>query len=191
MTRHSLCCAMLLLIAGCYSNLDSHYGVRSGVIGGSSVNGTAVLGKMFAQEGHSVSSWSRLSPRLQRADTIVWVPNEFDPPSEEVCEWLDDWLYEEEGRTLVYVERDFDAAPNYWTKITPLAPASQKKEVGARLGPRSGRRECRACRLAQDRRLRMVRRRSNRPGTQSNEPGGPVERGNRCQQGRVGDQFAS
>lgn len=133
MTRSGLLLAAVILTVGCRSELDTHYGVRTGVIGGSSVNGTSVLGKMFAQSGHSVSSWSRLSPRLQRANTIVWVPNRFDPPSEETREWLDDWLYEEEGRTLIYVERDFNAEPSYWQKIAPLAPAGQKKEVRSRL----------------------------------------------------------
>ncbi|MEE8452544.1 MAG: DUF4350 domain-containing protein [Thermoguttaceae bacterium] len=81
----------------------------------SSVNGTAVLAEMFEQAGHKVFSWRVLSPRLQdRADCIVWFPNDFDPPDQEVREWLQDWLYAKPNRTLIYVGRDFDAEPWYW-----------------------------------------------------------------------------
>ncbi|MCA9247995.1 MAG: hypothetical protein KDA42_12790 [Planctomycetales bacterium] len=133
MRRLALPMLICLAAVGCQSELDTYYGRRNGIMGGSSINGTAVLAKMFAGAGHDVSTWSRLSPRLERADTIVWFPNEFAPPSDEVREWLDDWLYREDGRTLIYVERDFDAEPGYWSRITPLAPKSQQKEVRSRL----------------------------------------------------------
>ncbi|HYW81605.1 MAG TPA: hypothetical protein VE890_18615, partial [Thermoguttaceae bacterium] len=81
----------------------------------SSVNGTAVLGRMFEQAGHKVFSWRVLSPRLQdRADCIVWFPNDFDPPEQEVCDWLEQWLCDKPNRNLIYVGRDFDAASQYW-----------------------------------------------------------------------------
>ena len=83
----------LLASAGCDQDLDTTYGQRQGPGASLSVNGTAVLGEMFAQAGHKVSSWEVLSPRLKRrADCIVWFPDDFRPPSKKVRSWLVKWL---------------------------------------------------------------------------------------------------
>ncbi|MBN2577429.1 MAG: hypothetical protein JXB10_00365 [Pirellulales bacterium] len=117
---------LLLLLSGCRSELETRYGQRSGPGASQSVNGTAVLGKMFEKAGHRVHSWHSLSPRLRKqADCIVWFPDDFQPPSKEVIAWLEEWLAEAPGRTLVYVGRDYDAAPFYWQKVLPGAPPEQ------------------------------------------------------------------
>jgi len=75
-----------------------------------------------------------LSPRLQqKADCIVWFPNDFEPPSKEVCQWLEDWLSEKPDRTLIYVGRDFNAAPWYWEHVLPDAPPEQRELIRQRL----------------------------------------------------------
>jgi len=133
---------MLLLVAsaGCRSErIDTVYGQRSGPGASTSVNGTAVLGEMFEQAGHSVFSWRTLSPRLlERTDCIVWFPGDFRPPSQAVCKCLEEWLGDAPGRTLIYVGRDFDAAPRYWEKIEPQAPPEQRAEVARRLAQARG-----------------------------------------------------
>jgi hypothetical protein len=134
--RHGLLLLALLLLylAGCHRDLDTEYGQRSGPGAATSVNGTAVLSEMFEQAGHKVTSWTALSPRLsKRADCIVWFPDDFQPPSKKVRRWLEHWLHARSGRTLVYVGRDFDAAPWYWEKICPLAPAAQADAIRHRL----------------------------------------------------------
>ena len=78
--------------------------------GAKSVNGTAVLSGMFLQAGHKVSSWHRLSPKLEKDDVIIWAPDAFGDPGKEQREWLENWLSAEDGRTLVYIGRDYDAA---------------------------------------------------------------------------------
>ena len=94
---------------------------------------------MFTRAGHKVFSWRRLSPRLsERADAIVWFPDDFEPPTPEVRRWLEDWLIEEPGRTLIYVGRDFDAARWYWKKIQPDVPDDQQR--GTPAAARRGRR---------------------------------------------------
>jgi hypothetical protein len=121
-------------LTGCDRDVETEYGQRSGPYASASVNGTAVLGEMFEQAGHKVTSWQSLSPRLsKRADCIVWFPDDFNVPSHKVCEWLEKWLNAKPGRTLIYVGRDFDAAPWYWEKVQPLAPPEQKATVGRRL----------------------------------------------------------
>ena len=124
---------MLLLVTstGCRSErIDTVYGQRSGPAASTSVNGTAVLGEMFEQAGHSVFSWRTLSPRLlERTDCIVWFPDDFRPPSPAVRECLEQWLEDAPGRTLIYVGRDFDAAASYWEKVKPGAPPDQAKRI--------------------------------------------------------------
>lgn len=124
---------LLSLLTGCRQDLETTYGQRKGPTASSSVNGTGVLAEMFERAGHRVFSWRTLSPRLsKRADCIVWFPDDFEPPSDEVRQWLEDWLEEAPGRTLVYVGRDFDAAAWYWQKIEPGTPKDQLAELRQR-----------------------------------------------------------
>ncbi len=75
-----------------------------------------------------------MSPGLdERADCIVWFPDDFQPPPEPVREWLERWLADQPGRTLIYVGRDFDAAPFYWKTIQADAPQDQRAEIARRL----------------------------------------------------------
>jgi hypothetical protein len=125
---------MLLLLASGCSRIDTIYGQRQGLGAKHSVNGTAVLGEMFEHAGHRVFSWNALSPRLQeKADCIVWFPNDFEPPKKDVRKWLADWLTAKAGRTLIYVGRDFDAAPWYWKHVLPDAANDQRALVQGEL----------------------------------------------------------
>ena len=127
--------ALLLIstLAGCVDRLPTEYGRRTGAEGAPSVNGTAVLADMFAAAGHRVFSWSALSPRLEeQADCIVWFPDDFAPPEEEVREWLETWVWAESGRSLIYVGRDFDAAPLYWKKVAHGLDGELLKKVAER-----------------------------------------------------------
>ena len=81
-----------------------------------------------------VSSPGAACRRSSNSSTvIVWVPDSFEPPSEEQREFLEDWLWNEPGRTLIYVGRDYDAAITYWRKVQPQAPPEQTMEVARRL----------------------------------------------------------
>jgi hypothetical protein len=120
----------LFALGGCATReqLDTTYGRTGGTPGGKSVNGTAVLMEMFKAAGHDVSTSSRFSPRLRKADTIVWAPDDFSPPSREHREYLENWLTEGYGRTVIYIGRDYDGAAEYWRKAAPLAPPEQASE---------------------------------------------------------------
>jgi hypothetical protein len=120
---------LLLLLTGCTREVNSIYGMRQGM-GGNSVNGTAVLGEMCEKAGHRVFSWRALSPRLQqRADCIVWFPDDFEPPRPKQRKWLEDWLKHRPDLTLIYVARDFDAASWYWEHILPDVTEPQQKHL--------------------------------------------------------------
>ena len=105
--------------------LPDGYGRRTGDNYGDSVNGTAVLADMFQDSGHRVNSWWRLSPAIEKVDVIVWFPDDMQPPSEAVVKRLEEWLVNGKyRRTLIYVGRDFDAAPLYWQKVIPTSVPS-------------------------------------------------------------------
>ena len=129
---HEAAIALALLCAGigcAPTDVESTYGKRRGSEGGPSVNGTAVLAGMFEEAGHRVSTWPRLSPKLEECQTIVWFPNDFEPPNLEQRDFLEGWLDNEPGRTMVYVGRDFDATSAYWKQVLARAPPEQKMEV--------------------------------------------------------------
>lgn len=106
--------------------------VTYGQAGNSSVAGTSVLVGWLRQRGHSVFSWNRLSPRLETADTIVWWPDEYNPPTDEQLAWLKAWLDEDPARTLVYIGRDFDAVSPYFKQVVPQAPPKVARELERR-----------------------------------------------------------
>jgi hypothetical protein len=127
--------ALLLVTIGCARTpkLDTSYGRTSGSPGLRSVNGTSVLVKMFESAGHDVTTVNRFSPRLERADVIVWFPDDFAVPSLEHRQYLEEWLSQRPERTVVYVGRDYDAAADYWRQATPYAPPEQTAEYHRKL----------------------------------------------------------
>lgn len=135
MKRSLLLLLLVLLCAGCSKpvQLDTSYGRTFGTPGQKSVNGTSVLAEMFEQAGHNVRTTGRFSPRLEQADTIVWFPNDFGPPSAPHRKYLEEWLAARPGRTLVYVGRDYDATSDYWRQATPLAKPEQVAEYHRKL----------------------------------------------------------
>lgn len=132
---------LMLVICGCMNpELESYYG-RHEIPGVSaSVNGTDVLAGMFTETGNNVSFRRALvTAEMELVDTIVWFPNDYAAPKSEACEWFDDWLYESPGRTLVYVGRDFDAAPLYWKHMKGRVGPDQRRayqlrELKAKVG---------------------------------------------------------
>lgn len=130
--RHIVAIALAIMCVsiGCApAQVKTTYGKRRGSDGGPSVNGTAVLAGMFEEAGHRVNSWPRLSPKLEECQTIVWFPDDFKPPTVEQRDFLEWWLFNESGRTLIYVGRDYDASPTYWQQVLQAAPPEQRMEV--------------------------------------------------------------
>jgi hypothetical protein len=129
-----IACALLALLAGCGSEqLSSDYGKLRGANARHSVNGTSVLAGLFERAGHPVRSWRYLSPRLHdEAGTIVWFPDDFQPPTQAQIDWLEEWLQFDDGRTLIYVGRDFDAQGDYWKDVQPKAAGAMLQEFRRR-----------------------------------------------------------
>jgi hypothetical protein len=174
MTR--LLLGLLLLLTGCgVRDIDATYGKRRGSSGAASVNGTAVLAEMFRRTGARVASRSYLSPRARDFDVIVWAPDDFSPPKEEAQKFFEDWLAHGANRTLVYIGRDYDAAPDYWERVQPTAPPNQAIEVQRRLAKARARYDserakmpadddCHWFRVRRDAPRKWIGRRAARPG---------------------------
>lgn len=129
---------LLLLViylgsGGSRGELSTKYGQRRGPGAADSVNGTAVLGEMFEQEGHKVIGATQLNRRLDLYKTIVWAPDDFAPPSPEARQFLDSWLAADSNRTLVYIGRDYDAASEYWQVMLAQVDDAKREEYQRRL----------------------------------------------------------
>jgi len=164
--RAWLAAVAAVLWTGCGAqDIERTYGKRRGAEGEASVNGTAVLARMFELAGHEVRTRSYLSPRADEFDVIVWFPEDFQPPGEEPQEFLEEWLYRGQGKTLIYVGRDYDAASDYWERVLPGVPPEQSVEVLRRLAQaraeharaRAATSESKECRWFQIRRDRPTR----------------------------------
>jgi hypothetical protein len=113
--------------------LDDEYGRQSGIGGRASVNGTAVFAKMWEEAGFEVIPRTALTPALDQVDTVVWFPDDLDPPTEPVRRRFEDWLQRGHNRTLIYVGRDYDAAPSYYRRMISEVAPEQRDDYRERL----------------------------------------------------------
>jgi hypothetical protein len=98
-------------------SLATNYGRVATSRVGNSVNGVGVLAKIFQLHGHKTKSATQLSPRVLESEIMVWAPDSFEPPKEEVRDYVFNWFDYHSGRTFIYIGRDFDAAVEYWRDI--------------------------------------------------------------------------
>ncbi len=116
MTPRIIALLLLVALSGCGQEyIENEYGRQHLPGTAGSVNGTDVLAAMFEAAGHDVHTRRTLvTDEMTAADVVVWFPDDTFAPREEVCDWFDEWLVEEPGRTLIFVGRDFNAEPQYW-----------------------------------------------------------------------------
>ena len=88
------------------STVYTEYGKIRDKSAGTSVNGVSVLADILRDQGHSVARYGRLSPRIERYDTLIWFPENKNCPSDEAVEYLEQWLNNGYQRTLIYVGYD-------------------------------------------------------------------------------------
>lgn len=126
--------AVTVFNSGCQqAEINTQYGKVSGRQGSDSLNGVSVFADMFAARGFLVKRRQKISPRINRFDTIVWFPNDYSCPSEDAINALDTWLDGDYGRTLIYVGRDYDARGDYYRAILKTAPLNQREELFRRI----------------------------------------------------------
>lgn len=137
MSKLKLCLVLsgiCLFLMGCQQEkLVTEYGKISGIDGATSLNGVSVFADMFAERGFSVKRRQKISPRIERFDTLVWFPDDYSCPSVETTEALNNWLENGWERTLIYVGRDYTAQADYLRKVMGSAPSEQKEELLRRM----------------------------------------------------------
>lgn len=114
------CLRWLVLLAvlpaiGCSSLIPEMvpFGAVNGTDMNRSLNGLGVHRKMWESAGAKCLTPQKLSPRLESFDVIVLVGQSYGPPGKAARDWLERWLAEKDGRSLVYFGRDFNAAVYY------------------------------------------------------------------------------
>lgn len=132
-----LSAGLIGLLTGCQvadgQKIKTDYGRVSGSNYRTSVNGTKVLANMLEALGKNVDKTSRLSPRIDRYDTIIFFSQDRSPPTQETIDRIDTWLSENYFRTFIYVGRDFDAEVEYWRAILEQSDVTGKSHARRRL----------------------------------------------------------
>lgn len=123
--------ALILTASGCDSGkgpVSVDYGRQRGRAA-TSVNGVSVLAEMFRQSGRDVDRYKKLSPRIDRYETLVWFPDNAAAPSHEAIERIEQWLSGGYDRTLIYVGRDYDSQLDYYQTIAQQLEGQQKEKA--------------------------------------------------------------
>jgi hypothetical protein len=126
--------ALAALLSGCS---DGGVETTYGRMRGQSVNGTGVLAELFRRQGHTVRAASRLNEKTAgQADLIVRFALRPGPPDREEADWFDEWLSDYPGRRLIYVVRDFNGEPEYWSGALDRLPEDASEERRSRMEAR-------------------------------------------------------
>lgn len=122
-----LLCLLLMGMAGCARVLPElePYGAVKGVDANRSENGLGVYRKMWETAGAKCLFPQKLSPKLDSFDVIVLVGNSYSPPGKKARAWLEDWLRQEDGRTIIYFGRDFNADLYYRERTVDGLPEEE------------------------------------------------------------------
>jgi hypothetical protein len=125
---------MLLGLAGCSGGgVDAEYGrLRD-----KSINGTGALAELFREQGSTVRRTTRLNEDVgEWSQTIVRFAPYPGPPDHKEAEWYRDWLSAGPDRRLIYIPRDYDAEPEYWTEVLANLPATKDASYRRRIETR-------------------------------------------------------
>ncbi len=119
---------LLALTSGCdqwlpelipYGSVDSPDVHRS-------LNGLGLHRKLWEAEGARCLTPSKLSPKLEQVDAIVLVGQTFEPPGQAARNWLEQWLADGTGRSVIYFGRDFNAEAYYRQQTLAQLPPGER-----------------------------------------------------------------
>ena len=89
---------------GSFDDYGKEYGRDAGY---ASVDGLSIFLEMIRSDNRKVHLAKRISPLIDRFDTVVWCPNRRVPPSEAVIQRLEQWLDEGSTRSIIFVPPGF------------------------------------------------------------------------------------
>lgn len=130
---HYWCLAVVGCLSACMGcgrrgpSDNVEYAELRGIQSTTSLNGLGIHRRMWETTGAQVVTPLKLSPRLNSVDTLVLVGATYAPPGRLARQWLQDWLSEKEGRSVIYFGRDFDAETRYLQTTLDQVAADQKE----------------------------------------------------------------
>lgn len=107
-----LLCTSAVGCSGLIPELDS-FGSLSSPNQYRSLNGLGAYREMWESTGARCYTPTRLSPKLDDFSTIILIGKTYAPPGKVARDWLENWLAQAPGRTVIYFGRDFDASIYY------------------------------------------------------------------------------
>jgi len=112
------------------AEIDTTYGRSRGA----SINGTSAFADLIRQRGGEVRTALRLNETVAGwADVLVRFAPYSGPPDRDEARWMTGWLNEGRGRKVVYVARDYDAAPEFWNRMVANLPPGTPAETADRV----------------------------------------------------------
>lgn len=90
-----------------YGSFNDYGKIHGQEAGYASVDGLSGLITLLRNDGRTVRRAPRISPLIDRFDTIVWCPNRTTPPSDKVIDRLELWLAEGRYRSIIFVAAGF------------------------------------------------------------------------------------
>ena len=109
---------------GSFGDYGKEYGSDAGY---ASVDGVSIFLKMIRSDNRKVHMANRISPLIDRFDTIVWCPNRRVPPSEAVIQRLEQWLSQGSTRSIIFAPPGFRGRANFKKRQLDLV-ADEKLE---------------------------------------------------------------
>jgi hypothetical protein len=70
-----------------------------------------------------------ITPRIDDVEVIIWFPDRWEAPGEQVIERFERWLSTGDNRTLIYVGRDYDATSDYWQHLLASSQGRERELI--------------------------------------------------------------
>ena len=118
-----------IAVSGCgrWPLEDRSFGTVTSPEANRSLNGLGLTRKLWEANGAKCLTPQRLSPKLDSVDVIVLVGQSFEPPGIEARHWLENWLAEGTGRSVIYFGRDFNADIFYRQQTLARLPDAERR----------------------------------------------------------------
>ena len=136
MTILLLLLAMSICLAGCQleGSDDDGFGRIRGNSGYGTIDGISGFVHLLKSRGLDVNQSSRISPLIERYETIIWAPDRWYPPSGNAIERLQQWVNDGQSyRRLIFIGPGFRSRQLLDKKQVELATGEGKERAVRRL----------------------------------------------------------
>ena len=114
-----------------YGSFNDYGKIHGQSAGYASVDGLSGLITLLRNDGRTVRGAPRISPLIDRFDTIVWCPNRVPPPSSQVIDRLELWLSEGNHRSIIFVTPGFRGESTLMKQQLAMVPNSAPEKENA------------------------------------------------------------